>query len=287
MKRKTIIITGCSSGFGYGTAIAMAKSGYTVFAGVRNLKSEGAKRLFKEANQKTLPITLVELDVDSDKSVENAMKKILIKTNRIDVLINNAGYGTRGPVEDFTIGEVKAQFETNVYGMLRMVKAITPIMRKQKSGLIINFSSISALVSFPLFGIYAASKLAVEGITESLWFELRHFGIDVTILQPGSFKTNFAGNRKDAGAIYTVLTPYKRLVGIFDARYKKTHANTTGVTSKQKGPEEVVSKIVEICETKNPKLRYRIGIDAHKNYWIRKMLPDFLWIKLLRKIYRW
>lgn len=287
MKRKTIIITGCSSGFGYESALAFAQEGHIVFAGVRNVKSDGAKKLQSFINKNKLSITIVALDVRSDKSVNTAIAHIVKKSSRIDVLINNAGYGTRGPIEDFSIDEVRAQFETNFYGVLRMIKAVAPVMRKQKSGLIINFSSISGLVSFPLFSIYSASKYAIETLTEGLWFELKHFGITVCMVEPGSFKTNFSTNRKDAESMYRVNSPYKKLITTFDSRYKKTHAKTSGITSKQKGPEEVVNTLLEIIETDSPKLRYRIGNDAHKNYWIRKLMPDFLWIKLLRKIYRW
>lgn len=287
MKRKTIIITGCSSGFAYESALKLAQKGNVIFAGVRNAKSEGSKKLQTIIKQKKLPITIVALDVDSDISVKSALAQILKKTSRIDVLINNAGYGTRGPIEDFSINEVKAQFETNVYGTLRMVKAVSPIMRKQKSGLIINFSSISGLVSFPLFSIYSASKYAIETLTEGLWFELKHFGINVCMVEPGSFKTNFSDNRKDAESMYRANSPYKKLITTFDSRYKKTHAKTSGITSKQKGPEQVINALVEIVESKSPKLRYRIGNDAHKNYWIRKLMPDFVWIKLLRRVYKW
>lgn len=287
MKRKTILITGCSSGFGYESAVKLSQKGYVVFAGVRTIKSDGVKRLRVLVKQSNLPINIIELNVNSETAVKKAVSQIYKKTSRIDVLINNAGYGTRGPIEDFSIDEVKAQFETNVYGVLRMIKAVIPVMRKQKSGLIINVSSISGLVSFPLFSIYSASKFAVETLTEGLWFELKHFGIDVCMVEPGSFKTNFSNNRKDAGMMYRANSPYKRLIETFDSRYKKTHAKTSGVTSKQKEPEEVVDTFLEIIESKSPKLRYRIGMDAHKNYWIRKLMPDFLWMKLLRRLYKW
>ncbi len=287
MKRKIVLITGCSSGFGLESAVALAQSNYVIFAGVRNTQSDGAKRLRILANRNDLNISIIKLDVDSEVSVKNAIAQILKKTSRIDVLINNAGYGTRGPIEDFSIDEVKAQFETNVFGVLRMIKAVSPIMRKQKSGLIINFSSISGLVSFPLFSIYSASKYAIETITEGLWFELKHFGISVCMVEPGSFKTSFSNNRKDAGLMYRENSPYKKLITTFDSRYIKTHAQVKGLTSKQKGPEQVADVIAEIIESGSPKLRYRIGMDAHKNYWIRKLLPDFLWMKLLRKIYKW
>ena len=287
MKRKSILITGCSSGFGFETAVKLSQSGHVVFAGVRNVKSNGAIKLQLAIKRNNLPITIIKLDVNSDVSVKTAVTQILKKTPRIDVLINNAGYGTRGPVEDFSIDEVKAQFETNVYGVLRMIKVVAPIMRKQKSGLIINFSSISGLVSFPLFSIYSASKYAIETLTEGLWFELKHFGISVCMVEPGSFKTSFAQNRRDAESMYRVNSPYKKLIATFDSRYKKTHAKTSGVTSKQKGPEQVVDTILKIIESDSVKLRYLIGNDAHKNYWIRKLMPDFLWIKLLRKIYKW
>ncbi|OGK19397.1 hypothetical protein A2799_02670 [Candidatus Roizmanbacteria bacterium RIFCSPHIGHO2_01_FULL_39_24] len=285
--QKVILITGCSSGFGFESTIALARAGHAVFAGVRNIRSDGAIKLYRRAKQEKLPIILVTIDVDSNKSVASGISRVIKKASRIDVLINNAGFGTRGPVEDFSIEEVKEQFNTNVYGTLRMIKAVTPIMRKHRSGLIINFSSISGLVSFPLFSIYSASKFAIETLTEGLWFELSHFGIHVCMLEPGSFKTGFSKNRKDARSMYRKNSPYKKLLANFDRRYAVTHSKTVGIVSKQKGTEEVVRKIVEIVNSDAPKLRYRVGMDAHKNYWIRKLLPDWVWLRLLRKIYKW
>lgn len=285
--KKVILITGCSSGFGFESSLALARDGHTVFAGVRDMKSVGASTLQHIAREEKLSLHLFPIDVNSDTSVHIGIADILKKTSRIDVLINNAGYGTRGPIEDCSIDEVRAQFETNVYGTLRMIRDVTPIMRKQHSGLIINFSSIAGLVSFPLFSIYSASKFAIETITEGLWFELSHFGIHVCMIEPGSFKTSFSKNKKDAKRMYRENSPYKRLIANFDSRYKVTHAATNGVMSKQKGTEEVVNTLLKIVNSKSPKLRYRVGMDAHKNYFIRKLLPDWIWGWLLHRIYKW
>jgi short-subunit dehydrogenase len=187
---KKILITGCSTGFGYDAARYLAEKGFHVFATMRNVNgknSESASNLKKLAESKGLKLEVIDLDVTSDESVKSAMKKI----PTVDVLINNAGRGFGGPVEAFTSEECLAQLDLNIVGNVRMAKAVLPRMRAQKSGLIIQLSSIAGRVAVPGFGIYHASKWGVEGLSEAMRYELAPLGIDVAIVEPGPFSTNF------------------------------------------------------------------------------------------------
>jgi NAD(P)-dependent dehydrogenase (short-subunit alcohol dehydrogenase family) len=187
---KKILITGCSSGFGYDSAIYLAEKGHHVYATMRNMSDknlEAANNLKKLATSKGLKIEVVEMDVTSDASVETAMTKI----PTVDVLINNAGRGFGGPIEAFTSAECLAQLDLNIVGNIRVAKAVLPGMRAQKSGLIIQLSSVAGRFSAPGFGIYNASKFGVEGLSEALRYELAPLGIDVAIVEPGPFETKF------------------------------------------------------------------------------------------------
>lgn len=187
---KKILITGCSSGFGYDAAKYLAKKGHHVYATMRNLSTsnaEAAKALIDYGKSNNLKMDVVEIDVTSDKNIAKAMTNI----PTVDVLINNAGRGFGGPIEGFTSEECLSQLDLNVVGNVRMAKAVLPGMRAQQSGLIIQLSSIAGRLSVPGFGIYHASKWAVEALSESMRCELGPLGIDVAIVQPGPFSTNF------------------------------------------------------------------------------------------------
>ena len=187
---KKVLITGCSTGFGFEAAKYLAEKGHQVYATMRNLNTsnaEAGETLKDFAKTNTLKIDVVELDVTSDENVSKAMSNI----PTVDVLINNAGRGFGGPLESFTSAECLAQLDLNVVGNVRMIKAVLPGMRAQKSGLIIQLSSVAGRLAVPGFGIYHASKWAVEALSESLRCELGPLGIDVAMVQPGPFSTNF------------------------------------------------------------------------------------------------
>jgi NAD(P)-dependent dehydrogenase (short-subunit alcohol dehydrogenase family) len=186
MNRRTIVITGTSTGFGRDTAETLAGAGHTVFATMRDV--EGKNREHADALRRQ-SIGIVELDVSSDASVERAMRTILGQTDRIDVLINNAGIASAGVTESFTPDQAKAVFNVNVVGVLRTTRAVLPTLRRQKDGLIVNVGSILGRVTFPFFGIYGASKFALEALTDSLRYELSPFGVDVTLVQPSAYPT--------------------------------------------------------------------------------------------------
>jgi NAD(P)-dependent dehydrogenase (short-subunit alcohol dehydrogenase family) len=184
---KTILITGASSGFGRTTAETLVRAGYMVFASMRepNTKNRNPAQELRQQG-----IAVIELDISSDASVDQAVKKVLADTGRIDVLINNAGIASAGITEAFTADQAKVVFNTNVVGLLRTNRAVLPTMRAQGDGLVINVGSILGRVTFPFFGIYGASKFAVEALTDSLRYEVARFGVDVVLLQPSAYPTN-------------------------------------------------------------------------------------------------
>jgi len=183
---KTVLITGSSTGFGRDTAETLARAGHTVFASMRNPQAQN--RDHAQALRKN-GIEIVELDVSSDTSVERAVKEVLARSHRIDVLVNNAGIASAGVTEAFTPDQAKVVFNTNVVGLLRTSRSVLPAMRQQGDGLIINIGSILGRVTFPFFGIYGASKFAVEALTDSLRYEVSQLGIDVVLVQPSAFPT--------------------------------------------------------------------------------------------------
>lgn len=184
---KTILITGTSSGFGRTTAEALARAGYRVFASMRQPEAKNSVHAQKLRQQ---GITVVELDVSSDSSVDHAVEEVLADAGRIDVLINNAGIASAGITEAFTADQAKVVLNTNIVGLLRTNRAVLPTMRAHGDGLIINVGSILGRVTFPFFGIYGASKFAVEALTDSLRYELSRFGVDVVLVQPSAYPTN-------------------------------------------------------------------------------------------------
>jgi NAD(P)-dependent dehydrogenase (short-subunit alcohol dehydrogenase family) len=188
---KIILITGASTGFGRDTAETLARAGHTVFASMRDPQAknrEHAQKLRKQG------IDVVELDVSSDDSVDRAVKEVLVRAPRIDVLINNAGMASAGVTEAFTPDQAKVVFNTNVVGLLRTIRSVLPAMRRQGDGLIINIGSILGRVTFPFFGIYGASKFAVEALTDSLRYELSQLGIEVALVQPSAYPTSMYTN---------------------------------------------------------------------------------------------
>jgi NAD(P)-dependent dehydrogenase (short-subunit alcohol dehydrogenase family) len=184
---KTILVTGASSGFGRDTAETLARAGHTVYASMRDI--EGRNHPHAEA-LRAGGLHVVELDVSDDASVESAVDTVLAAAGRIDVLVNNAGIAAAGVSEAFTPDQAKVVFNTNVVGTLRTIRAVLPAMRGQGDGLIINIGSVLGRVTFPFFGIYGASKFAVEALTDSYRYELSQLGVDVVLVQPSAYPTN-------------------------------------------------------------------------------------------------
>jgi NAD(P)-dependent dehydrogenase (short-subunit alcohol dehydrogenase family) len=211
---KKILITGCSSGFGYDSAKYLAEKGHHVYASMRNTNGKNATpaaELKDFANSNDLKLEVLEMDVISDESVNSAVARI----PEVDVLINNAGLGFGGPIEAFSSAQCLDQLDLNIVGTLRVAKAVLPGMRSRNSGLIIQVSSIAGRGAFPGFGVYHASKWGLEGLSEAMRYELAPLGIDVVIVEPGPFSTNFFGNMIPATSD-DIASAYKHVGEFFD-----------------------------------------------------------------------
>ena len=191
MNSKTILVTGTSTGFGRDTALTLVRAGHRVLASMRNVQAKNEEHA---AALRSHGIDVVELDVTEDRSVNGAVQSVLDKAGRIDALINNAGLAAAGVTESFTVEQVQALFDVNVFGVLRVTRAVLPAMRRQRDGLIVNIGSILGRVTFPFFGIYGASKFALEALTDSMRYELSELGIEVTLVQPSAYPTSMYVN---------------------------------------------------------------------------------------------
>ncbi len=204
---QTILVTGSTSGFGRLMVETLARQGYIVFAGMRGAAGKNApaaEALRALAQRERLTLQIVEIDVTDDTSVEWAVAVIIETTGHLDVVVNNAGVSYSGPLEAFTLEQVRQQFETNVFSVLRVNRAVLPQMRKQGSGLLLHIGSIAGRLALPFLGLYGATKFALEGLTESYRYELAPFGIDAAIIEPGTFPTTISANRQvaaDAGRL--------------------------------------------------------------------------------------
>src|SRR6266849_6197005 len=237
---KTILITGASSGFGRDTAETLFRAGHTVYASMR--RAQGKNRKAAEA-LRNLGIKTVELDVSDDASVEAGVKNVLAEAGKIDVLVNNAGIMSGGVTEAFTAEQAKVIFDTNVIGLLRVTRAVLPSMRQKRDGLIINIGSILGRVTFPFFGIYGASKFAVEALTDSLRYEVSQLGVEVVEVQPSAYPTNFlTGSQTPAGT--EVAKSYGEVGHIPDALFKSLTSTFEGKDAPN--PHDVAEAIVKL-----------------------------------------
>lgn len=270
--KRTVLVTGCSSGIGLATCHVLSRNNFMTYGTVRNLSK--AKKIQDLMNRENLSLKILRLDVNDNQSIKLAIKKILNDTGRIDVLINNAGYGMFGPIEEITTQEIKKQFETNFFGAIRLIKAIVPIMRKQGNGTIVNISSMVGRFAVPLNSAYVSSKFAVEGLSESISFELEEFGIRVIVIEPGVVKSDFFHKLKVKGM--NLESPYhelmERRVNFLDKAMKNS------LTSSY----DVAGTILDALNSKDPKFRYVIGNDATNSLRMRNSLSDRKFMEWIR-----
>lgn len=191
---KVALVTGSSSGIGLETALALARDGFETYASMRDVKK--SVELEYAAKKENLKIKIIELDVDKEESIISAIKKISSDSGRLDVLVNNAGYGQFGCTEDITLDDFRKQFETNFFSIVKIIQEVSPIMRNQKSGIIVNISSVVGKIGLPGSPAYISTKFALEGFSECLRYELGQFGIKTTLIEPGVIKTNFFNSMK-------------------------------------------------------------------------------------------
>ncbi len=249
--QKVALVTGSSSGIGYETCIALAKDGFHTFASMRDIKK--SEKLKQIADKENLPITILDLDVDSEESIVSAIKKIMKDAGKIDILVNNAGYGQFGCLEDVTVDEFRKQFETNFFSIVRIIQEVAPIMRKQGSGIIVNISSVAGRMGLPGSPAYISSKFALEGLVECLRYELGMFGIKTTLIEPGVVKTNFFNSMR--------IPESKK-----DPKYKQITENMlTGLKMMVEmgtPPSQVANTVVKAIHDKEMLPRYVVGTDA-------------------------
>jgi NAD(P)-dependent dehydrogenase (short-subunit alcohol dehydrogenase family) len=269
---KVAIVTGSSSGIGYETSLALARDGYYTFATVRNLKK--ADKILQVAKKENLNIETIQLDVDDEKSISVAIEKVISKKQRIDVIVNNAGWGLFGSVEDISMKDFRAQFETNLFGIISIIQKVAPIMRKQGSGVIVNISSVAGRIGFPGSPAYISSKFALEGLSESLRYELGQFGVKTIIIEPGVIKTNFFSSMKIAEP--KPNSPYKEIT-------EKVIMGVKMMAELGTPPSEVATTILNAIKEDNPKPRYIVGNDAQMFLEAKKAKTDTEFENYLKK----
>jgi short-subunit dehydrogenase len=265
--KKVILITGISSGFGKETASLLAKKGHTVYGTIRN--ETGSDQLVK---------TLL-MDLTDGDSITSAVYTVLKNEGRIDVLINNAGMHTGGPIETTPLDTIKMQMQTNFIGLVQLTQLVLPVMRKQGGGTLINFSSIGGLMGLPYQGIYSAGKFAIEGFSEALRMEVKEFNIKVVVINPGDFHTKNTVNRRGFLAPTGEGDPYQ-------SQFAKTLSIIENDESKGWKPQILAKKLVRIVECPNPKQNYIIASFEQKlAVFIKYILPGKLFSKILSDHY--
>jgi NAD(P)-dependent dehydrogenase (short-subunit alcohol dehydrogenase family) len=267
---KAVLITGCSSGIGYATAELLARDGWTVYATARkletlaDLEAQGCKTL--------------ALDVTDEASMSAAVDAVIAAEGAVGVLINNAGYSQSGAVESVPLDQVRRQFDTNVFGLIRMCQLVLPGMRDQRWGRIVNLSSMGGRLTFPGGGLYHASKYAVEALSDALRFEVQGFGVEVIVIEPGLIVTNFGDTA--AGSVGETTGPYadfnrdvaKAVENVYHGPLARFGA----------GPDAVAKVIEKALDSEHPKTRYPVTLSAHMMINQRRLMPDRLWDRVMR-----
>jgi len=267
-QEKVAVVTGSSSGIGFETSLLLSRNGVYTYATMRNLNK--SQQINDVAEKEHLPLKVLQLDVTDDKSVKDAIRQVKDESSRIDVLINNAGYDVMGAVEDISIEEFKSQFETNLFGVIRVTKEVLPIMRNQRAGNIINISSVGGKIGIPLNSAYISSKFALEGLSESMRYELEQFGIDVILIEPGVVKSNFFENADVANNnTNNTISAYSQLTqNLYEGFEPLLKSNSSSL------PSDVAKIIYKAIESNNREVRYLVGKDAISIINTRQKLSD-------------
>ena len=269
---KVALVTGSSSGIGLETVLSLARDGYHTFASMRNIGKAG--ELEHAAKKENLSVEIIELDVDKEESIVSAIKKVVADGGRLDVLVNNAGYGQFGCTEDISVDDFRKQFETNFFSVVRIIQEVAPIMRKQNSGNIINISSVAGRMGLPGSPAYISSKFALEGLGECLRYELGQFGIKTTLIEPGVIKTNFFNSMK---------VPESKI----DPKYKTLTDNILAglkmMAEMGTPPSQVADVVMKAIHDDEMLPRYVVGTDAAMFMEAKKMKTDLEFEKYMSK----
>ena len=269
--KRTVLITGASSGIGLAASLFFHDQGWNVIATMRNPEKRNTP-----LHQKGLP-DLVHLDVTDHASIQSAIKYAVDRYQKIDVLVNNAGYAVYGPFEASTTEQIKKQFDTNLFGLMEMTRAILPVFREQKDGVLVNVSSMGGRIGFPLYSIYNSTKWAVEGFSEALQYELKSSNIRIKVIEPGVIKTDFYDRSLDKSRDDLFDQVYEDIM----KRSQKTMAEGDMLGSTE--PMVVAKTIYRAALDQSSRLRYPVGADARLVNFIRGILPPGLFFKVLEK----
>jgi len=275
---QTILITGATDGLGRAAALLLAQHGYRVYAAGRS--AEKRAELTRIASENKYPLETMEMDVTDDSSVQLAVESVLDKRGAIDVLINNAGVGYMAVVEELRPKDFRQQFETNVFGVLRVTQAVLPHMRVRRRGRILMMSSVAGLVSPPTYGAYSSSKHAVEGLTNALRLEMYPFGVEVILIEPGYIVTNFQQTAKQLGQPYVEGAKTGPYAKIYSGAWE---GSNKGRGSSKTTPEDCARVILEAIKSSHPKARYPVTPMAK---WLsigKRILPDTLLDSIMRR----
>ncbi len=274
-EQRVAVVTGSSSGIGFEISLMLARHGFITYATMRDLQKSST--LESIADKENIPLRCIQLDVTNDISTKLAIETIVKESNKIDVLINNAGYGLSGALEDLLIDEIKLQFDTNFFGLIRATQTVLPIMRKQKSGTIVNISSGLGRFGIATSSAYASSKFAIEGLTESISYELEPFGIRTILVEPGIIKTNFIKAAVLAQKSKDPNSPYFQFMNNMEDGMKKL------IESGEK-PEYVARVVLDAINDNNPKLRYLAGKDVEQIMEIKNKVSDEDFHNMIKKM---
>jgi NAD(P)-dependent dehydrogenase (short-subunit alcohol dehydrogenase family) len=279
--KKVALVTGSSSGIGLETSLTLAENKFRTYGTMRNI--DKAANVLELAKKRNVVLEIVKLDVNDDYSVRQAIQQIVEKEKAIDLLVNNAGYTQLGAIEDLSLNEIQAQFNTNVFGIFRLIKEVAPVMRSQKTGgTIINIGSANGFFGVPCAAAYVSTKFALEGLTQSLRFELAQFGIKVVIIEPGAIKTNVATN--------SMFLPKKlreqqqKGISTFAEMTKSIMDKSISAVTNGSSPKAVADIILKVAMTKEPHWRYLVGADAESLFKTKKDTTDLEFEKFLSKI---
>ena len=269
MNSKVVLVTGASSGIGEATALKLKARGYTVYA--------AARRVDRMRSLVRAGVHVLAMDVTDDASMQAGVKEIVSRSGRIDVLVNNAGYGSYGAVEDVPLDEARAQFEVNVFGAVRLAQLALPHMRARRSGTIVNVTSMGGKIHTPLGAWYHGTKFALEGISDCLRMEVQPFGIDVVVIEPGGIRTEWAGIAADklravsgTGAYAAQADAVARMMG------------DEAMRERQSPPELIADTIARAVSARRPKTRYAVGFGAKPLIFLRRLLSDRAFDGLMR-----
>jgi NAD(P)-dependent dehydrogenase (short-subunit alcohol dehydrogenase family) len=277
LQEKVAVVTGSSTGIGYETALTLTKNGFYTYATMHKLDGESEQKIANITKSENLPLQVIQLDVNNAKSVIDAINRIVKEKGRIDVTVNNAGYALIGAFEETSMDEITAQFETNFFGAIRVMQAVIPIMRKQRSGRIVNITSMGGRIAIPLDSIYHGTKFALEGLSESLQYELEPFGIKIILIEPGAIGSNFWKNLKMATKISDPnIAVYRQLENNMSEALKQMVQNTIPSS-------EVAKVILQAVTSDNPAFRYIVGKDAASIIEARGNMSDKEFQNLIKK----